>query len=98
MLAGQGSALAMAAACILAGELARAGGDYRAAFSAYEALLQPLVASKQRAAERFARSFVPSSEFGIRVRNRVTHLMSAPLVARFLMGRLLKDTLALPNY
>jgi 2-polyprenyl-6-methoxyphenol hydroxylase-like FAD-dependent oxidoreductase len=88
----------MAAACILAGELARAGGDYRAAFSAYEALLQPLVASKQRAAERFARSFVPSSEFGIRVRNRVTHLMSAPLVARFLMGRLLKDTLALPNY
>ncbi|HEY8053223.1 MAG TPA: hypothetical protein VIE42_10520 [Steroidobacteraceae bacterium] len=94
MLAGQGSALAMAAAYILAGELARAGGDYRAAFSAYEALLQPLVASKQRAAERFARSFVPSSEFGI----RVTHLMSAPLVARFLMGRLLKDTLALPNY
>lgn len=98
LLAGQGSALAMGAAYILAGELARARGDHRVAFPAYEQLLQPLMARKQRAAERFARSFVPRSDFGIRVRNLVTRLMSAPPVARFFMGQLLSDPLALPNY
>ncbi len=98
LLAGQGSALAMAAAYILAGELAKANGDYHAAFSAYESMLQPLMARKQRAAESFARSFVPRTELGIMVRNYVTPLMSFALVAKLFMGRLLSDPLALPTY
>jgi len=98
LLAGQGSALAMAAAYILAGELAKAGGNHRAAFHAYERLLQPLMAKKQQAAQQFAGAFVPRTDLGILVRNSVTRMMTFPLVARLFMGRLLSDPLALPSY
>ncbi|MBS0579661.1 MAG: FAD-binding domain [Proteobacteria bacterium] len=98
LLAGQGSALAMAAAYILAGELARTDGDYRLAFPAYEHLLQPLLVRKQRAAESFARSFVPQTELGILMRNSVTRLMAFAPFARLFMGRFLRDPLTLPNY
>jgi 2-polyprenyl-6-methoxyphenol hydroxylase-like FAD-dependent oxidoreductase len=54
-----------AGAYILAGEIARADGDHAVAFPAYERLLQPLMARKQRAAASFARSFVPRTELGI---------------------------------
>jgi flavin-dependent dehydrogenase len=40
-LAGQGSALAMVAAYILAGELYRAGADYPAAFAQYQKRFEP---------------------------------------------------------
>lgn len=98
LLAGQGSALAMAAAYILAGELAKADGDHRIAFPAYERMLQPLMARKQQAAERFARSFLPRTDLGIVVRNYATRLMNFPMVARFFMGSLLSDALTLPSY
>jgi 2-polyprenyl-6-methoxyphenol hydroxylase-like FAD-dependent oxidoreductase len=98
LLAGQGSALAMAGAYILAGEIARADGDHAVAFPAYERLLQPLMARKQRAAASFARSLVPRTELGILVRNYVTRLMRHPFVARRFMGQLLTDPLVLPTY
>lgn len=98
LLAGQGSALAMAGAYILAGEIARADGDHTVAFPAYEHLLQPLMARKQRAATSFARSFVPRTELGILVRNYATRLMTHPFVARWFMGQLLSDPLVLPTY
>lgn len=97
-LAGQGSALAMIAGYILAGELAKAGGDHRAAFANYESMLQPLMVRKQRAAESFARSFVPRSDRAILVRNYVTKLMMYPFVMRWFLGHLLNDPLALPTY
>src|SRR5262249_51444055 len=43
LLAGQGSALAMTAAYVLAEELGKADGDYTAAFHRYERLLRPLL-------------------------------------------------------
>ncbi len=43
LLAGQGTALAMVAAYILAGELSRCGGDYAAAFRRYQELFGPFV-------------------------------------------------------
>jgi 2-polyprenyl-6-methoxyphenol hydroxylase-like FAD-dependent oxidoreductase len=61
----------MAGPYILAGELKRAGGDYRRAFANYEALFHPFVAKKQRAAARFAGSFVPRTRFGIFVRTKL---------------------------
>src|SRR5262249_48114317 len=51
LLAGQGAALAMAGACVLADELA-AIGDVPEALRAYEQRLAPLVAKKQRDARR----------------------------------------------
>lgn len=98
LLAGQGSALAMAAAYVLAGEISTSGGDHEVAFSAYEKVLQPLLAKKQRAARSFAGSFAPKTEFGIILRNHITGLMTAPIVVRLFMGTLLKDSLSLPSY
>jgi len=98
LLAGQGSALAMAGAYILAGELKIADGDYRSAFGSYEALFHPFVVKKQRAAARFAGSFAPRTRFGIFLRDRATRLMTAPVLADWAMGGLLRDRLVVPSY
>jgi len=98
LLAGQGASLAMVAAYILAGELRKAEGDYRIAFKAYEDMLLPVMAGKQRSAEKFAGSFAPKTRLGIFVRNQVTRLMTQPFVAKLFMGRLLTDPLTLPRY
>ncbi len=66
LLAGQGSALAMVGAYVLAGEMKQADGDYRVAFRNYEQLLHPFIIDKQRAAERFAGSFAPKTKFAMR--------------------------------
>jgi 2-polyprenyl-6-methoxyphenol hydroxylase-like FAD-dependent oxidoreductase len=98
LLAGQGTALAMTAAYLLAGELKRAQGDYRAAFERYQALFAPFVARKQEAALRFAGAFAPRSALGLFVRNQVMKLMSIPWIANLAAGRDLADKLALPDY
>ena len=52
LLAGEGTGLAMTEAYVLAGELARARGDYRRAFDAYETRLRPMAESKQAMAQK----------------------------------------------
>ena len=98
LLAGQGTSLAMGAAYILAGELKKADGDHRVAFKAYEDMLKPVLAGKQRSAAKFAGSFAPRTKLGIFVRNQVTRLMTRPVVAKLFMGRLLNDPLPFPRY
>jgi 2-polyprenyl-6-methoxyphenol hydroxylase-like FAD-dependent oxidoreductase len=98
LLAGQGSALAMAGAYVLAGELRRAGGDYREAFRNYEHRLAPMLSRKQDAAERFAGSFAPRSAFKLLVRNQASKLLSIPIVADWALGRDLMDPIPLPEY
>jgi 2-polyprenyl-6-methoxyphenol hydroxylase-like FAD-dependent oxidoreductase len=61
-LGGQGSALSMIAAYILAGELSRCGSDYAQAFSTYQNSFGPFVRKKQRAALRIAGFFIPQVE------------------------------------
>ena len=82
LLAGQGSALAMVAAYILAGELHRSNGDYAAAFGRYQELFGPFVLGKQKAALRFAGAFAPKSKFGLFLRNRIFNLIGNPLDCR----------------
>jgi 2-polyprenyl-6-methoxyphenol hydroxylase-like FAD-dependent oxidoreductase len=48
---GNGTGNALVAAYVLAGELAAADGDYRAAFARYEQLLRPYVAKGQKQAQ-----------------------------------------------
>jgi 2-polyprenyl-6-methoxyphenol hydroxylase-like FAD-dependent oxidoreductase len=98
LLAGQGSALAMISAYVLAGELAAAGGQYRQAFDAYEARLRPFIETKQRGAERFAGAFAPKTRWGLRFRNEVVKAFSIPGLARLVIGREIIDTLRLPDY
>lgn len=98
LLAGEGTGLAMAEGYVLAGELARAGGDYDAAFAQYEKRLMPFLQHKQQVAAKFASSFAPKSALGITVRNVVTRLLRVPLVADVFIGRDLRDDIELPNY
>lgn len=97
-LAGQGSALAMVAAYILAGELYRSRGNYAEAFSQYQRLFAPFVAQKQRAALRFAGSFAPHSRFSLVLRNQIMNLMRIPWIADLAIGRGFSDRIALPDY
>jgi 2-polyprenyl-6-methoxyphenol hydroxylase-like FAD-dependent oxidoreductase len=98
LLAGQGSALAMGAAYVLAGELGRAGAEPETAFRRYEELLRPLIATKQKAAKQFAGSFAPKTRFGLFFRNQVTKAFAIPLVAKLTMGASILDRIDLPDY
>jgi 2-polyprenyl-6-methoxyphenol hydroxylase-like FAD-dependent oxidoreductase len=98
LLGGQGSALAMVAAYVLAGELGAARGDHEAAFARYQERLGELISRKQAAAERFAGFLAPRSSLALFLRNKLTGLLSIPLVARLAIDPALTDKLDLPAY
>lgn len=98
LIAGQGAALAMAGAYILAGELKRGICEIESAFNTYENMLRPEIRTKQKLAEQFAASFVPDSKLGIWVRNKFTNLMFLPLVSKWFVRQFLLDSLQLPEY
>jgi 2-polyprenyl-6-methoxyphenol hydroxylase-like FAD-dependent oxidoreductase len=98
LAAGQGSALAMISAYVLAGELAKAGGQYPEAFAAYESRLRDYIAEKQRGAARFASAFAPRTPFGMWFRNLVIKSFSIPSLAYYAAGRDIMDKLDLPDY
>jgi len=98
LLAGQGTALAMVAAYILAGELHRARGDYAQAFDRYQNLFGPFVLQKQQAALRLAGFFAPQSKFSMFLRNQVINLMAIPWITDIAIGRDLVDRIKMPMY
>jgi len=98
LLAGQGSALAMISAYVLAGELAVAQGRYQQAFDRYERLLRNYIATKQRGAERFASAFAPKTQLGLSFRNLVVKAFAIPGLAKLVVGRDIADSLELPAY
>ena len=98
LLAGQGSALAIVAAYVLAGELARAEGHIEEAFAAYERRLRPYIATKQAGAARFASAFAPRTAFGVWFRNLVIQSFAIPGLAKLAVGREMIDRLRLPDY
>ena len=98
LVAGQGSALAMTGAYVLAGELAKAEGRHDEAFANYEKILRDFIARKQQGAERFASAFAPKTRLGLRFRNLVVKAAAIPGVARLTFGRDIIDSLRLPDY
>lgn len=98
LLAGQGTALAMVAAYVLAGELHHCKGDYGEAFRRYQALFGPFVLAKQKAALRFAGSFAPKSRLTLFLRNQLFKLVAVRWLADLAVGRDLADNIALPAY
>lgn len=98
LLAGQGSALAMVEAYVLAAELVAAPDDLRAAFEAYERRLMPMVRSKQDAAKGLGTAFAPPSRLHLMLRNTVMRFMGLPPVASLAMGRSLRDPIELPPW
>ncbi|WP_328487663.1 FAD-dependent monooxygenase [Streptomyces zaomyceticus] len=65
---GQGTGLALTGAYVLAGELARAGGDHTVAFDRYEAHMRPGVERNQRMAEGFVKEMTVESKWKIKLR------------------------------
>ena len=98
LLAGQGSALAMISAYVLAGELAAADGQYQKAYPGYEALLRDYIGAKQQGAERFAGAFAPKTQAGLFFRDLVIRAFALPGFARLAIGRDIADRLDLPDY
>lgn len=98
LLAGQGSALAMISAYVLAGELLRAGGRHKEAFLKYEGFLRDYIHTKQQGAERFATAFAPRTRLGLLLRNLVIRTFAVPGLARLAVGREITDALHLPDY
>jgi 2-polyprenyl-6-methoxyphenol hydroxylase-like FAD-dependent oxidoreductase len=98
LAAGQGSALAMISAYVLAGELLRAEGRHETAFQNYEAILRDFIAKKQRGAGRFAAALAPRTPFGLWFRNLVIKSFAIPGLATFAVGRDMIDALSLPEY
>jgi 2-polyprenyl-6-methoxyphenol hydroxylase-like FAD-dependent oxidoreductase len=98
LLAGQGSALAIIAAYVLAGELGASQGHYEQAFANYEARLRSYIGDKQRGAERFAGAFAPRTRAGLYFRNMVVKAFAIPGLARLAVGRDIADRIELPDY
>jgi 2-polyprenyl-6-methoxyphenol hydroxylase-like FAD-dependent oxidoreductase len=97
LMAGQGAALGMTAAYVLAGEIAKAGRR-GGAFANYEAFLRGFIASKQSGAARFSAAFAPKTRAGLFLRNQVIKASAIPGVAKFAFAREITDTLRLPQY
>ena len=97
LLAGQGAALAMISAYVVAGELGKSEGRHEVAFRRYEQLLRPFMTAKQGVAERFASSFAPKTRLGLFLRNKVMNAFALPFVANRALGELL-DRIELPHY
>ncbi|MFF0425869.1 FAD-dependent monooxygenase [Streptomyces sp. NPDC004520] len=65
---GQGTGLALIGAYVLAGELARAGGDHTVAFARYERHMRPGVEQNQKMAEGFVKEMTVDSKWKIALR------------------------------
>jgi 2-polyprenyl-6-methoxyphenol hydroxylase-like FAD-dependent oxidoreductase len=97
LLAGQGCALAMVEAYVLAAELARSGGDHVEAFARYGTRLAPFLRSKQDAARGLGLAFAPKSRLHLMGRNAILRLMGLPFVAHRVMSTSLHDHVELPE-
>ncbi len=95
-IGGMGTGTAVVAAYVLAGELARAGGDHRAAFTRYESRLRKYAQGCQAGGDRTGKFLAPGTAAGLRFRNAV---LSRPL---FLNGMLKLgervSSVVLPDY
>jgi 2-polyprenyl-6-methoxyphenol hydroxylase-like FAD-dependent oxidoreductase len=97
LLAGQGSALAMVEAYVLASELTRSN-DHVVAFARYQDRLASFLRSKQNAAEGLGLAFAPRNRLQLLVRNTVMKLMGLPRVADLAMGKSFHDAIELPAF
>ena len=98
LLAGQGSALAMASAYTLAGELKNADGDYLSAFKEHENVISPEIERVRKIALEFANEFVPGSKFAIWKRNVTSRLTNLQFVMNSFVNRFMANSIKLKDY
>ncbi|MGV0700050.1 FAD-binding domain [Mycolicibacter sinensis] len=97
LLGGEGTGLAMTEAYVLAGELHRAGGDHRRAFTAYQNRLRPFIDAKQSGAQQFLGFFATRTRFGLWFRNLAIRAMNLPMLTKLFAGSV-RDDFDLPDY
>lgn len=68
-LGGMGTGLSVVGAYVLAGELARAGGDHERAFARHDEIMKPYVRACQKLGEGGVDFLAPATPFKMRVRN-----------------------------
>ena len=99
-MSGQGTSLAVVGAYVLAGELAKAGGDHVVAFAEYERTMRGFVASNQKMGRANAARSSPNSRFALNVQilaaALVPYLPGKSMLARPLL-RAVND-IELPDY
>ena len=98
-LTGLGTSVALVQAYVLAGELARAGGDHHAAFESYEALARPYVATAQQLPPGGVNGYAPHSALTIRLRAVSMRVMTRWPMRPILERQFAKaGDIALPDY
>ncbi|MFK0256489.1 FAD-dependent monooxygenase [Streptomyces sp. NPDC090445] len=96
-IGGMGTGTAVVAAYVLAGELARARDDHRAAFTRYETRLRAYAEGCQAGGDRTGKFLAPGTATGIRLRNT---LLSRPLLMSWMLktGERVSSTVDLPDH
>ncbi|WP_333741420.1 FAD-dependent monooxygenase [Streptomyces sp. IBSBF 2806] len=96
-IGGMGTGTAVVAAYVLAGELARAQGDHRMAFTRYESRLRKYARGCQAGGDRTGKFLAPGTAAGLRFRNTV---LSRPLLLNGMLrlGEKVSTTVTLPDY
>lgn len=97
LLAGQGAALAIIAAYVLAGELVHAVTP-DGAFERYQTVLRPFILEKQAAAVQFSSTFAPRTRFGLALRNTAMRALALPGIGKLAMRNAFADDFQLPAY
>ena len=102
--AGQGTSLALVGAYLLAGELAAAGGDHRAAFDSYEARLRPFAERNLAFGVKMAGDMVPGGRLALAVRNYGMRTLNYNPLKRQIIEQVTRplrdaaDAIELPSY
>jgi 2-polyprenyl-6-methoxyphenol hydroxylase-like FAD-dependent oxidoreductase len=96
-LGGMGTGTAVVAAYVLAGELATAGGDYRAAFAGYEQVVRRYAQGTQKGGDRTGKFLAPRTGLGTQLRNR---LLGNRLLLNLMLkaGQQVSGEIALQDY
>ena len=98
-LTGLGTSLALVGAYVLAGELAAADGDHRAAFARYEQIMGHYVTRAQELPPGGIRGYAPASAFAIRMRAASMRWMGRWPMRNLLARQFAKAAdIALPDY
>lgn len=95
LVAGQGASMAMAAAWVLAEELAQAD-DVERALERYERRVRPCIVDKQAAGRNLARWLVPAGPVRLALRDLVMRMSTWRPVARVVRQRLAGDSIVAP--
>ncbi|GAA5124593.1 FAD-dependent monooxygenase [Pseudonocardia adelaidensis] len=98
-LTGLGTSTALVGAYVLAGELARAAGDHRAAFAAYERVMRPYIDQAQELPPGGINGFVPSSRIAIAFFTGMLRWMDRWPLRNLMAAQFGKaDAIELPDY